>query len=110
MCIGDSGEYVISASSQTPKGSTFGASPKSQFSPRVQFDTGVSPMNRERTPVNKDNYYADYQQRARDLMKVIDNFMVAEIHTLKKDNLPGEYYVLRKHFDMLYRLFKVDLR
>ena len=40
-------------------------------------------------------------------MKLIDHFIISETHTLKNEKLPGEYYVLRKNFDLLLRLFKV---
>ena len=62
------------------------------------------------TPVvNKDSYYLDYNQKVKETMSVIDNFMVSEIETLKKEKLPPEYYLLRKNFDILYRVFKVFL-
>ena len=59
--------------------------------------------------LNKDSYFADYNKKVKDILYVINNFMVTEIDTLKKDKLPAEYYHLRRNFDILYRVFKVHL-
>jgi hypothetical protein len=80
------------------------------MSPRVHFElsSNLAYAQADRQ-LDRESYYADYHQRAKDLIRLIENFMAAEISTLKRDNLPGEYYVLRKNFDILYRLFKVIL-
>lgn len=111
-------DHVFSVSSETGKGGKLTgsfASPRSNqtTSPR-NGNTGLSyppPTNSQPIPKEretaKEEHFTDYSVRAKDVMRLIENFMVTEINTLKKDNLPGEYYVLRKNFDILYRLFKV---
>ena len=58
---------------------------------------------------NRESYFADYNRKVKDVMGTIEDFMVAEINTLKKDKLPAEYYHLRRNFDILYRVFKVQI-
>lgn len=61
----------------------------------------------EPKPLNKDTYYIDYKTKAQDVAQIMDSFVLKEGSSAKKTSLPGEYYVLKKNFDLLYDLFKV---
>lgn len=95
---------------------TFGGpSPKARvFSPNKRIQellvgeqSSIEGSRARSPPVNRDSYYVDYNQKVKETMGILDDFMVSEINTLKKEKLPAEYYLLRRNFDILYRIFKV---
>lgn len=94
-----------------------GPSPKARvFSPNKRIQellvgeqSSIEASRMRAPPVNRDSYYVDYNQKVKEVMGVLDDFMVSEINTLKKEKLPAEYYLLRRNFDILYRIFKVIL-
>jgi len=94
---------------------TFGRSPQAKISsPKVKVqeilrkERASSAVDARNTvsAANRESYFADYNRKVKDIMGTIEDFMVAEINTLKKDKLPTEYYHLRRNFDILYRVFK----
>jgi len=94
---------------------TFGRSPQAKISsPKVKVQeilrkeraSSAVDVRNTVSAANRESYFADYNRKVKDIMGTIEDFMVAEINTLKKDKLPTEYYHLRRNFDILYRVFK----
>jgi len=100
---------------ETMSADTFGRSPQAKISsPKVKVQeilrkekATAEVIKNTIPPANRESYFADYNRKVKDVMGTIEDFMVAEINTLKKDKLPAEYYQLRRNFDILYRVFKV---
>ena len=78
-------------------------SPPKQIS---QYSINKSQLGRS-AGFDKDTYYTDYKRKTREIVSIMDTFLSKEANLAKKVHLPGEYYVLKKNFDLLLSTFKV---
>ena len=54
-----------------------------------------------------DNYFLEYNDKVKEIMQALDNVTNYELSQANKTNLPAEYYLLKRNYDVLYSLFKV---
>ena len=56
---------------------------------------------------NDDNYFLEYKEKVVEIMQALDNVTNYELSQANNSNLPPEYYLLKRNYDVLYSLFNV---
>jgi len=61
----------------------------------------------ESKTLDRDTYFVEYKKRANEIARIMDEFLSKQNISSRRSNLPGEFYLLQKNFELLYGLFKV---
>jgi len=61
----------------------------------------------ESKTLDRDTYFIEYKKRANEISRLMDDFLNKQ-SSIRRGNLPGEFYLLQKNFELLYGLFKVS--
>jgi len=60
----------------------------------------------ESKTLDRDTYFVEYKKRANEIARIMDEFLSKQNINSRRSNLPGEFYLLQKNFELLYGLFK----
>lgn len=95
--------------SQPQEAKTSAHSTSLHYSPQKHLSqySSINKSQLQEQNLDKDTYYTDYKHKTREIVNIMNNFLSKEAIAAKKVNLPGDYYVLKKNFDLLFSIFKV---